>query len=93
MRVHDALCTLFEGSFELGGVNCQIQRSRSAPYQRNDVCRLTREFMGQFLIVGDKMRDIDIAEVLLHEHILPYLIPAAAISWASITFLRRALYL
>ena len=30
--------------------------------------------MGQLLIVGDKMRNIDIAEELLDKHILSYLI-------------------
>ena len=40
-------------------------------YQRNDISGLCGKFMGQFLIEGNKVGNVNIAVVLLHKHILP----------------------
>lgn len=45
-------------------------------YQGNDVCRLTREFVGQLLVVGNQMSNIDIAVILLDHSILSKLVSA-----------------
>lgn len=45
-------------------------------YNRNDVCRLIVQSMGQMLVVCDEMCNVDVAIVLFREYILSYLVTA-----------------
>lgn len=41
------------------------------PYQRNEISGLCGKFVGQLLIEGNKVGNVNITVVLLHKHILP----------------------
>jgi hypothetical protein len=49
-------------------------------YQRNVVGGLVVQLLRQLLIVLDEMRHVDVAEVLLGQDILPYLVTVKSIS-------------
>ena len=51
-----------------------IQDPRVVTYQRDDVCGLGREFVGQLFVVGNQVCDVNIAVILLYERILAELI-------------------
>lgn len=43
-------------------------------YQRDNVCGLRREFVGQLFVIRNQMGDINVAVVLLHQGILSKLV-------------------
>lgn len=45
-------------------------------YQRDDLSGVLGELVGELFVVGDKVGDIDVAVVLLYEHIFADLISA-----------------
>jgi hypothetical protein len=45
------------------------------------------EFVGQLLVVGDEVGHVDVAVILLHQHVLPNLISA---DWLIVQGSRRA---
>ena len=53
---------------------------RGRIYQGNDVCGLSRELVRQLFVVGDKVRNVDIAVVLLDQHILADLVSTRSIT-------------
>jgi hypothetical protein len=48
--------------------------SETSAYQRDDFGGILRELVGQLFVVGDEMGNVNVAVVLLHEHILPDLV-------------------
>jgi hypothetical protein len=58
LRIDNALCTLLQGGFE----------------ERDDVGGVACDFVRKLFVVGDKMSDVDVAEVLLDQNILSDLV-------------------
>lgn len=57
-------------------VSLLLCQEPSFTYQGNDLSRILMKFMGQLFIIGDEMGNVNIAVILLYEHILAYLISA-----------------
>ena len=49
-------------------------------YQRNDICRLGCELVRQLFVVGNEVRNVDIAVVLLDQNILADLVSIRSIT-------------
>ena len=73
-RIDDALGTSLEGGLE----------------ERNEVGGSSGELVGQLFVVGDEVGDVNVAVVLLDQHIFADLIAATAVRSKNITTGRKA---
>ena len=58
LRVDNALSALLESGFEEG----------------DDLTRVASELVGEFFVIRDDMRDVDVAVELFHQHVLADLV-------------------
>lgn len=72
--VDDAVGALLQRGFELLVVSLIPGCSTGVGYQGYCICWLGLQPMCQFFIVGNQMGDVDVAVILLHQHVLPYLV-------------------
>ena len=52
----------------------QGYRMRKEAYERNNLCGLRGEFVGELFVVSDQVSDVDVAVVFLDESVLAQLI-------------------
>lgn len=76
-RVHDSVCALLQRFLKLSSISLGSLMGSAATHQRHNLSRLGLKFMGEFLVVGNQMGDIHVAEILFHEDVLSYLISVA----------------
>lgn len=73
--IDDSLGALFQGRLELGMWSEGYKGEHIARTdQGDDVGGFSGEFVGQFLVVGDQVGDVNVTVVLLDKHILPELV-------------------
>lgn len=75
-RVDDSLGALLECRLELRLLVVSLSSDCcETSYERNDLRRLGHELVRKFFVIRNKVRNINVAEILLDEHILAYLVP------------------
>lgn len=87
--IDDALCACLEGGFELQTLSTRPARGAYEAYQGNHIGGVLDKFVRQLLVDRDEVCDVNIAVILLDEHILAYLIPWVIVSSCAET---RAVY-
>lgn len=68
--VDNAMGALLQSRFELVSVSSMSYRPQCRPYQRNSIRWLCLQLVRQFFVVGYQVRNVNIAVVLLYQHVL-----------------------
>lgn len=77
--IDDTLCARLQRRLKLWIVSMGSLEKEMGACQRNDFGGILRQLVRKLFVVADEVRNVDVAVVLLHEHVLTDLFPVAAL--------------